>query len=467
MLGTSGCRLDDRREWGGEVLDWMLYAYALTYDSRQVIRNERDQCRTIELVSLVDTQIDAIVEQQSAGMTGRGKTFYWSDVARQPIASYPIRRIRDIPREEFLSRRIALSDPERAAGQAQALYPRAEIRVAENVVIVSHTGHSQDQMASIARTLDRFMGFLDDTYGIAPPDYFLSIHLVESQFAVSQMANTLHGLDVSAASVGYAFVDDGSVVGAVRDTAVGTIFHELFHLLVRSGFGDVPQWLDEGIASLYEVSGRSADTYFGLVNWRGRVLELLWNERPSVEELIRSEWFLFDDPEQLRVLQSDDLEGFTDYGEGRDQAAVMAMARYFLLYLEQRGELVNVYTAIRDRGFSEIDGPAREHAVRLVEETLGRTTAELDAEFSDWFRNTAAPGISPDRVVLTSGAPVYAATANVNIRSGPSTANERLGGLTPGQVVAVFDVLDDWLEIHIENGLSGYVHRDYLAPAGN
>lgn len=106
-------------------------------------------------------------------------------------------------------------------------------------------------------------------------------------------------------------------------------------------------------------------------------------------------------------------------------------------------------------------------SVTLVEETLGRTTAELDEEFALWFRSRAAPGQQQDLVVLTSGAPLYTATTNVNIRTGPSTASERIGGLAAGESAAVFETFGDWIEIRFENGMSGYVYREYMAATGN
>ena len=122
----------------------------------------------------------------------------------------------------------------------------------------------------------------------------MRIELVRDGWEVKQLAERRHGLDVSSATIGYAFVEDASIVAAVPTTAAGTVLHELFHLLVRSNFGDVPQWLDEGIAGLYEVSGRRGDVYFGLENWRRKVLETTWDVRPDLAELIRAEWFLFD-----------------------------------------------------------------------------------------------------------------------------------------------------------------------------
>ncbi|MHB8766786.1 MAG: hypothetical protein ACYDA8_20955, partial [Deferrisomatales bacterium] len=44
MLGTGGCRVAELRAWGASALDWMLYAYPLTPESRAAVRLERDRC---------------------------------------------------------------------------------------------------------------------------------------------------------------------------------------------------------------------------------------------------------------------------------------------------------------------------------------------------------------------------------------------------------------------------------------
>ena len=396
MLGTGGCRMAGKREWGYQVLDLMLYAYSLTYESRELIYHYLDRCRSTDLTGLGNVDLTGIVELSSAGMTGYGKTFYWVGEEKQPVASYPIHRTREIEREEFLKRLVPVGQEEKAREVAASIIPGAGVLVYEQFLLISVAGHRQSQLRSIGRTLTRFLRFLRTRYGIEPPGHYITVYLARDHHNVSALADKLHGLDASAATIGYAFVDDASLVGAVPDTGAGTILHEMFHLLVRARFGDIPQWLDEGIASLYEVSGRRGDRYFGLPNWRGRVLQELWSDRPSVETLIRTEWFLFDDPSQSEMLRYDGFD--LDADEGRKQAANMATARYFMMFLEQRGQLRHVFDAMRWRGFDEFGGDARDHAVAVVERTLGRPLSEVDAEFADWFQNEAedVADIDPD-----------------------------------------------------------------------
>lgn len=472
MLGTSGCRLTDHRRWGGDVLDWMLYAYSLTYASRQTVASERDLCRGASAAAGMTTEIEGIMETRTAaaGMTGYGKTFYWVGQDKQPLASYPIRRLRAISKDELTARLIPLNDSAGALALASRLAPGGRAAVEGRLLLISTASHSPADFASIGATLNRFVGFLERAYHIRLPEHFLTIHLLNTTDGVRALAAGLHGLDVSGATLGYAFVDDASVVGYVEGTAVGTIMHEIFHLLVRADFGDVPQWLDEGIASLYEVSGRTESTYFGLPNWRGQVLQGLWPSRPTVRELIETEWFLFDDPRTEP--QSDALGTESDerleFGarragaEGaRRNAVTMAMARYFALYLERRGELASVYLAVRDRGFAELEGDAGSHTVKLVEEALGRSVDALDAEFSGWFLSGEFGAV---RRVVDTGTAMHVATTGVNVRTGPSTDFERIGGLVSGQRAAVFGERNGWYEVRFDDGAVGYVSKEFLTP---
>ena len=64
--------------------------------------------------------------------------------------------------------------------------------------------------------------------------------------SLRQIARTLHGIRLPEEAIGYTFRNDMSVSGLIQSPRrTGTLAHELFHLLVRNDFGDVPPWLDE------------------------------------------------------------------------------------------------------------------------------------------------------------------------------------------------------------------------------
>jgi len=241
-------------------------------------------------------------------------------------------------------------------------------------------------MRKIAAQLDRYLDFLARTYRVALPDRFVTIYLVPTVDALHSLADRIHGLDVSKATIGYTYRDDLSVVAVVTGEQIGTLFHEFFHLAARNNFGDIPQWLDEGIASLYEVSAFYGNAVLGEPNWRGRVLHQFWSIRPTLAEVIASEWFPFDVTE-IR----DDPEGFSR--PSQKLAAQMAAGRYFILYLQERGMLPNIYRQFQGRDINLVDDDPKGSAVELVERALGKPVTAVQADFDAWFVDVEKNGI--------------------------------------------------------------------------
>jgi len=385
MLGTSGCRLPERTEWGCDVLDWMLYAYPLLDESQQIVTHERDLCREA-ISSLVTSEISPgeIGGVISAGMSGRGKTFYWID-KEVPVNSYPIRHSQKIELEEFRVRRHPIGQRDKAVDQAKRLVTGFKVLGLQRFVLASKSQHSDEQLNQIAGLLEKFLTFLNRDFGINVPDYYFTVYLVPSVEDLRKLADKLHGLDVSPATIGYAFQEDLSVVGVIPGEKIGTLLHEFFHLAVRCNFGDIPQWLDEGMASLYEVSQLQGDKFLGVPNWRGKVLKELWELRPPLEELIGSNWFPYDLPDEY-------TDSTADKESVQKQAAYLAMARYFVLYLQNQGKLKDVFTAFRKRELSKSGIKASKFAVSLVKRVLVKKTPYVQNEFERWFEDIPRHG---------------------------------------------------------------------------
>jgi hypothetical protein len=112
------------------------------------------------------------------------------------------------------------------------------------------------------------------------------------------------------------------------DTGEGTLAHELTHALAHFDFPEMPEWFDEGLASLFEEARFSEDRLHitGRGNWRSRDLlpALRDGTLQPLESLIS----------QTRV-------------RADHQALDYAHARYFCLYLQQRGLLEPFYRKFR------------------------------------------------------------------------------------------------------------------------
>jgi hypothetical protein len=424
MLGTSACRISGKRAWGANVLNYIQYAYPLTTQSRRQVAAEYGLCRgsgaLAPVANATGLQSGRLV---AAGATARGKLYYMPGPSGQPAAAYPAFRVHEIPPADLLAREVALGQPERAAAALAAALPAgARTKVIGRFAFVAAAGQSDAELARLADVLEAYVRFLQRTYGLKPPDRYVTLYLLPDIAAVQTVALKAHGLNVSPSTLGYAYPDDLSVVATIQGAEAGTLLHELFHLLVRQSFGDVPQWLDEGVASLYEVSARQGDTFRGQPNWRGRVLADFRSEAPKLDALVASPWFGFDraDP--------GDPQNWSREDSAQIVGAYLATARYFALFLQERGRLNSVYQAFRSRDPGEAADPGLQ-SVRLVERALGKPIEGVQAEYEAWLPHvlgddaSTPPSRGPDRFpnAAPRNADDYARTLNA-IDNGPLNA---------------------------------------------
>ena len=117
----------------------------------------------------------------------------------------------------------------------------------------------------------------------------------------------------------------------------GTLAHELTHALAHADFPDMPEWFDEGLASLHEECTISSDDLhlFGGENWRNEVAR---------DALDRGELRLLEDVTSKR------------FGL-RDRANVdYACVRTLCLYLQERGLLEEYYRVCREEASNDPTG---------------------------------------------------------------------------------------------------------------
>ena len=384
MLGTSGCRLNDLREWGCDVLEWMLNRYALSEQGRTLVREELSICRSGNPSDTISAD-SAMMIASLIGASARasGKTYYWMD-KDEHFNSYPAYRVREIPKQEMEARLIPLGARDRALRETQGRAPGFKVVVYERFVLASGSGHAPDLMDKMARYLERYLQFLEREYGVVLPKTYVTVYMVPTSDDLIKHAKRLHGIRVSRATFGYSFRDDMSVIVAIpNEFLIGTIMHEFFHLAVRSNFGDIPQWLDEGMAGLYEVSKFQGDEVIGIPNWRGKVLVKLMDRRPTVRQLVVSDWFAFEQMEYARELQKHS-EWETPPAE--QMAAMLAMARYFTFYLQEKGKLRSVFQDLQKLTPGSGSGEPTKDGIKILEDHLGNRIDGIDGDFLAWFK---------------------------------------------------------------------------------
>ncbi len=145
-------------------------------------------------------------------------------------------------------------------------------------------------------------------------------------------------------------------------TGGGTLVHELTHALADFDFPKIPDWFNEGLASLHEQCRFREDAggpwIEGLENWR----------LPGLQKAIR----------KSRVGSLKSLIEGQDF-RGAHEGLNYAQARYFCLYMQRHQVLEEFYRRFRDH---QVEDPRGLASVLAVFPKF--TWDELDADFRDW-----------------------------------------------------------------------------------
>jgi hypothetical protein len=163
------------------------------------------------------------------------------------------------------------------------------------------------------------------TYFKKEPSAPILILLFESEAPYRRLAKQWFN-DEDVAHFGYFRRSDHAMLMNVG-TGTGTLVHELTHALMEPDFPEVPDWFNEGLASLYEQCSLDGDRITGHPNWR----------LPGLQKVLRAG--------TLRPLEALIKDG-EFYNEERT-GINYAQARYLMLYLQEQGLLSRYYQQLR------------------------------------------------------------------------------------------------------------------------
>jgi hypothetical protein len=214
------------------------------------------------------------------------------------------------------------------------------------------------------RTIGPAARAMGHRYFTARPDQPITVLLFSGEDSYNRYAKALYG-DEGVSVYGYYKPHLRTLVMNIG-TGGGTLVHELTHALVDFDFPEVPDWFNEGLASLHEQCRIRPDEtgIDGLVNWRlaGLKQAIRRGRLASLETL----------------LSNDDFRG-------ADVGLNYAQARYFCMFMQSgdnpRGEdvLAEFYRLLR---LEHREDPTGASAVRQV--FAQQDWAELDRRFQSW-----------------------------------------------------------------------------------
>ncbi len=274
-----------------------------------------------------------------------------------------------------------LFNPEQAAA-AQAYYQQllgdsySVFSEGRFLMISKTTGDlSQESAANIAGNLNRELQFFHDQFGLSMPGKLIAVFLANDKPELDQLAFQLHGLTIPNSNLGYSSFSDMTLLAIADERYTGTLFHELFHLASREDMGDIPSWLDEGVASLYETSYWKDGLLYGdIKNWRTPVLkDFLTDGRKNVD---------------LNELTSGSGNRFevNQIGSACYLAFYYAEAKHFAIFLQERKLLPAVINAFRTRTSYLTDSNAKDESSQdLLVKATGMSMLQLQAEFDFWL----------------------------------------------------------------------------------
>lgn len=207
-------------------------------------------------------------------------------------------------------------------------------------------------------TIDDCMKAYYKGYLKKKPNYVLTVFLFKDGKTYRAWAKKLFN-DDDVSYYGYYSSYDKSLVMNIS-TGGGTLVHEMFHALVDPEFPNIPSWVNEGIASLYEQCDVNDKGHLvGLMNWRF----------PNLKENLNTDKYV-----KLRDLMNTTTREFYNDTHGLHYAE----ARYFCKWLEGKGLLRKFYKKLLK------DHKTDKKGIATIESIVGKKVEEFEKEWRAW-----------------------------------------------------------------------------------
>ena len=372
-IGKSLCLsgfVPKSREWFHYILDH----YPLKQDARDFISNEIVNCaKPVVLTSSATNTPQPLPVAGVSGVSKSGPTYDCKD--KSQLITYS-----DIVSDSTLeSRLFPLSEKNNAIKKIQNLVGREyQVNARDKYILVTpeQMQINADEVKQVTDNLEKAKQFFASYYGLRAPDKLITVYLAGNWDDLKKMGAKVHNLIIPETIYGYSVLGDLSLLGIASPDQIGTLYHELFHLIVRTDAGDLPAWLDEGMASLYSTSYWQGDVLMGGDSWRIAQLESGYlsntgQQVPLLDSLVNYNWQEFNGGAETDLCRA---------------AVNYALANHFLLFIQSQNklrDLVNKFSKRPDPGDQQ--SPPAPDDTRLLEEVLQKPIEQVQKEFSDWL----------------------------------------------------------------------------------
>lgn len=384
FIAKSLC-LDGHRQKSVEWLQYIRKNYALKPNAKKFIGDELRSCSGTSNSADLSVVASYTVPLPQAGVGGMMK----GGMTHECFNTSGIINFENLVLEDDLEARLfkkqqaatAVANLKRLLGNDYAVASNSRY-----VIVSQKSMHiSAADVLTVTGRLDQAYDFFTSYFSLRPPDKLITVYLSPDVNSLAKTAKLVHGIRIPSTLLGYSLLADLSLSGISDPDRVGTLYHELFHLLVRTDIGDVPAWVDEGLASLYSTSYWKNDKLIGGDTWRLRQLQPPYLNKtnvsiPSLAALTDYSW--------------DDFNG----GENNNLCVASvnyALSNFFMLYLQEKNLLQPLINFYRARKGPQMDGDNQEsfdHSV--VEKLFDKSLSKVQKDFDAWFKSKYNTGIN-------------------------------------------------------------------------
>ena len=325
-------------------------------------------------VAMPDKSLLNITNLPTSGVMGKSGPIYNCKTPPQPVAL-----LQPKSAAEFESRIFDLDKSAEAIVKYKTLLNTSyHISVSGRFLLITYGNNvlNKEQAAKTSELLERTYTFFSRYYNLRPPDKLLAVYLLPDKNILRQTALRVHGIKIPDANIGYSNIGDLSLLGISDLTHIGTLCHELFHLMIRTDVGDVSPWMDEGIASVYETSQWKGNDLKGdLENWRTDVLRdarrNMPEKMPQLRQFLNLNW------DQFNGLETNDqCQGAINYAYGK----------HLMLYCQELGKLPELVASFKNRNqfISENEDYLR-NDIELFEIAMNNPVDSIEKQFNQWM----------------------------------------------------------------------------------
>lgn len=323
-----------------------------------------------------------------------------------------VQKLTDTLINSYIKRRITKHDTLNIKKAMSRFGANSKYWASDNFLVITSKANKINPK-EVATNMEKVVNFYKSAYEMATPDEYIVVYLVQDYKNVQPYIQKLYFNKISFNPLGFSNFYDNSMVAWIYDgSMVGTLKHELVHLLIRSSFNFVPDWFEEGLASLYEESVFDTSSHLqGKDNWRGILLkkttlnyglsdlfanrEVNFNTydlialREKYKQQIGKGSY---NEEWLRDLYRDHRleldEVLTAFFKNRAALYKDALARYFLLYLQDSKKLDKMYQALLQRDKSVMNVARYQTLESVTLKVCEKSSiSDLQMDFSGWLND--------------------------------------------------------------------------------